>query len=275
MNTEKDSDRALWDALESLDELGQTGQPEGALDREAREYVELLGLLPYALEEAPVRSSLKNEILQAIAAEPSATTEDASIPILGAVTNFPEPHMVPSQSRANPWSWALAAMLGLCVVGLAFLAGHMQAQRATIDQLLAHGTANPSGRAIGPMHDRFEVIRTIAPQVYPLQPSVDQPSPVNARGMIYVCPKHQRWYLSLKGLPSPPEGQEYRFWFMTATGAVRGGLLKVGSDSSVVLEATSMPTGTVGFSVTLERNGSPLSMSEERIVLRADEAISL
>jgi hypothetical protein len=125
------------------------------------------------------------------------------------------------------------------------------------------------------MHDRFEVIRTIAPQVYPLQPSVDQPSPVNARGMIYVCPNHQRWYLSLKDLPFPPKGQEYRFWFMTSTGAVRGGLLKVGSDSSVVLEATRMPTGTVGFSVTLERNGSPLSMSEERIVLRADEAISL
>ncbi len=281
MTTERDEDRAIQEALEALDQFNAAGLPSRDLDGEATEYLELLGLLPYTLEQQPVRPSLKAEILGRIGGEEAeaagfqaeALAKESAGPNLETFARFQAPEPVaPRQGRIL--NWALAAMLGLCALGLTFLAGQVHEQSAQLADLRAHGAEHGAG-TVASMHDNFELIRTIAPQVYPLQPSINQATPVNARGMIYVCPNHQRWYLSLKGLPPSPKGETYHFWFMTEDGAVSGGPLDVGSDAAVVLEKSSMPKGTEGFTVTLEQEGSLAGVDKARVVLEASEAISL
>ncbi len=288
MSEERD-ERALNAALESLESLDPSGQPDRALDAEAREYLEIMGLLPYALEEEAVRPSLKDEILAqvgGVAVTPSQEMEERSVAqnqpaegrTLDASNRFQSAYEPAPVSKGGPLTWALAAMLGVCLLGLTFLFGRVQEQTALIAELQhesEHHGASANLAPGTPMHDQFEMIRTIAPQVYPLQPSLNQPAPVNARGMIYVCPNHQRWYLSVKGLPPSPEGQEYRFWFMTEDGAVSAGPLNVESEAPIVLEASSMPEGTEGFTLTLEPKEGSGSMLQDRVVLKADEAISL
>ena len=51
----------------------------------------------------------------------------------------------------------------------------------------------------------------------------------------------------------PAPGEEYHLWFMTEDGKIDGGTIDVRSDTSSEREAMSMPDGTEGFVVTLER----------------------
>ena len=286
MTLERDEELAILEALESLDDLDEVGQPRRQLDGESREHLELLGMLPYTLDQEPLRPSLKSEVMARVtgsggqAEQPEIRESMTEIKTLGGVSHFQGGSSRTEAPRASVWTWALAAMLGLCALGLTFLAGRVQEQSAMIAQLREQ--AHHDGPSPSAMHDQFELIRAIAPQVYPLQPSANQVAAVNARGMIYVCPNHQRWYLTIKGLPPTPEGQEYHFWFKTDDGAVSGGPLAMSSDDAIVLEASAMPRGTGGFTVTLEPEGldpdsraSQRAPVADRVVLEADQAISL
>lgn len=188
------------------------------------------------------------------------------------------------ERRGNGLPLALAAMLGLCLIGLAYLAGRLSSQEAS---LAALGTSlRDAQRQVAEMRARdeqlarverhFRMITSVAQSAYPLRATADGrgSSGREPSGIVYVCGQHQQWYLSLKGLTPPAPGEHYVLWFITPDGAERGSLLEVSADGPAEAEATTMPDGTRGFAVTLESSSEPEEPAGHYVLL-GDHAVSL
>ena len=190
--------------------------------------------------------------------------------------------------RGSAWTLPLAAMLGVAVVGLAFLTGQWTQQKGTIARLTSQlettaeeVTVQDSRQSeLLEMERRFQMITTVAQQAYPMRAiprsgeSLDVATPTPA-GIVYVCGNHQQWYLNLQGLEPPPEGHEYHLWYVTDDGAIDGGVLTVRPERPAEMESPTMPNGTRGFAVTLEERGSSGTEPAGPFVLLGDHSISL
>ena len=189
----------------------------------------------------------------------------------------------------SPWlSGLLAASLALCLVGLGFLAGRSSEQQATIDRLdqeitrLAQGQGSVDLPVEGLLNElsatrrKLEMVTRVAHRAYPMDTIVPaDPGAPQPDGMIYVCGAHQRWYLNVEGLEPAPAGKEYRLWFLTEKGPVAGGTLDVESGLPAEREASSMPLGTRGFSITLEAADDPADVPGGMMVLLGEDSVSL
>jgi len=309
-------------ALEVAFEGLQRGEPARHLrlveedDRPelVREYTELLGLLPWALDPAEPRPELRQDLLARLAAARPALGERrfdemtlvqrtagdelpavADIRQMTAVDrtlvfssqrrvadeSLPEPARAePSRTRGGWVPFTLAAMLGLCLLGLGYLAGKLAEQAASLDRL--HAELQSTVRSENSLRterdelvqarSNLEMITTVARYTYPLHPTSNSQAKVN--GAVWVCGRHQQWYLNLHGLDPAPAGQEYQLWFLTDKGPVPGGTVEVGSDAAAELEAPSMPLNTEGFVVTLETVGFHPA-PEGKPILLADKSVSL
>ncbi len=241
-----------------------------------REYTELLGLLPYSLaaEEPPAR--LKEQIMGRAAGTDEMPSAGAPVP----VAPFPQPA---PRVRSSWGQLAMAAMLAVCLLGLGFTGALVWKQSQQIDQLHGQLAATASafpvlGQAnleseVRTLRQRLDMITNVARQAYPMRRVSLDNSPGQPEGIIYVCGNHQRWYLSLRGLEPPAQGEEYHLWFMTGDGKVDGGLVDVRPGAPAEMEATSMPDGTHGFVVTLERprQDDPESLT----ILLGEKAVNL
>ncbi len=189
-------------------------------------------------------------------------------------------------ASGTPWlSWAMAAMLGFCMLGLGYLAGESRQQEATIAHLQADlleqqvKVEEPGLERLldelSTAQRRLRMVTEVARTAYPLR-TVSTATDAQSRpdGIMYVCGQHQRWYLNVKGLEPPSPGKEYHLWFMTADGTVDGGILDVEPGVLAIKEANSMPVGTRGFSVTLEEAGVG-GEPEGLMVLLGEQAVSL
>jgi hypothetical protein len=79
-----------------------------------------------------------------------------------------------------------------------------------------------------------------------------------AKGLLFVAPDHQHWYLSLRGLAPAPPGQAYQLWWDADAGMVSGGTFEVEPGRAVELTSDTMPRGTGAVVITLEpAGGSP------------------
>ncbi|MEM9598366.1 MAG: anti-sigma factor [Acidobacteriota bacterium] len=180
---------------------------------------------------------------------------------------------------------AMAASLVLCLVAVGYLLGQLRGKNETIASQRAELVATDllrddlevARRDLVDMHDRFEMVTTVARQAYPMDVvPVSTGSPVagaDANGIVFVCGRHQQWLLTLGGLESAPAGKEYRLWFVTDDGEVDGGSFNV-SGGMATVESPDMPDGTRGFGVTLEdvgHDGGP----EGPWVLLGDDAVRL
>lgn len=197
-----------------------------------------------------------------------------------------EDERTPSYGRALPL--AMAAGLAFALLGLGYLSGVMRQQAARLGNLeeqlevAVRETAvlRERNERLEAVRERFAMITTVAQRAYPLKamPAADRrlaPLPGGEpTGIVYVCGNHQQWYLNLQGLPPAPAGRQYNLWFLTAEGAVGGGVLRAEADRAVEAEAPSMPPGTRGFAVTLESEG-PHGEPEGPYVLLGDDAVSL
>ncbi|MCP3956351.1 MAG: anti-sigma factor [bacterium] len=246
-----------------------------------REYTELLGLLPYELDSETVPARLEKQILEqaAGAREPAPRAEaDASE---SPVASFP-PSAAPVRSR---WGgFAIAAAFAACLVGMGFLGGLVWKQSQVVGQMRDDFTASVKSyeneitglsNELRIQQSRMEMVTTIARKAYPMRTVAQDASGESEgpEGIVYVCGRHQQWYLNLHGLPPLAEGDAYRLWFMTEEGKVDGGVLEVRPDSSSEMEALSMPPDTHGFEVALERQA--LDGPESRTILLGENAISL
>ncbi len=231
---------------------------EGADSGMVREYTELLGLLPYGLAAEAPPAHLEETIMRRL---PGARPSEA--PAAGRADDSVTPFPQPASPARTPWvQVAMAAMPGVCLLGLGFMGALVWKQNQQIGLLhgqlaaVAPAPAQTGGALeveVATLRQRLDMITNVARQAYPMRRVSRAEASGQPEGIIYVCGNHQRWYLSLHGLEPPSPGEEYHLWFMTEDGKVDGGTLDVRPDTSSEREATSMPDGTQGFVVTLER----------------------
>ncbi|HSN85544.1 MAG TPA: anti-sigma factor, partial [Thermoanaerobaculia bacterium] len=169
--------------------------------------------------------------------------------------------------RPSRWPLALAATLALAFAGLsAWLWQAGQEQRAEIASLRQQIEAQSqiSAQAVrerqqanaemDKMRDQFTLVTSPAVAVRPMQAVGDQP---DARGMLFIAPDHQHWYLSLEGLqPAPPESV-YKLWWVTTQGRpLDAGSIVAEAGEKIQMGSDAMPADTRDVVITLEPAGS-------------------
>ncbi len=222
---------------------------------------------------------------------PLAAREPAPMESASAESEPQEPlpsNVVPIATATRPargfgswWTPALAAMLALCMVGLAYLAGKVNEQNATITRLNSELQGLPIEDLssfydeFSHMKRRFHMVTAVARHAYPMKTVQPLAPGAQTDGVVYVCGNHQRWYLNLQGLEPAPSGEEYSLWFVTDKGMIHGGVIEVGADASSEMEAQTLPQGTRGFAVTREQAGAPHEEPAGTMVLLAEDSIPL
>lgn len=248
-----------------------------------RRYVELLGILPYALDPVEPRPEVKERLMAAVeeAARPHPVVDiHARRPRPAEAAAAAAP--VARGARRGSWTVALAAVAAVAVFGVAFLAGRSSEQAATIAQLRADIAAARGEEAalrdaqaeLLEVKHNFEMITTVAQEAYPMRVVHTTDAGIAPEGIVFVCGNHQQWYLNLRGLAPPPAGREYHLWFITAAGARDGGVLDVEPDAPAERGAPTMPDGTRGFAVTLETAGHH-DRPEGETILLGDRPVAL
>ncbi|RMH23083.1 MAG: hypothetical protein D6696_01775 [Acidobacteria bacterium] len=287
MNERNDHDHAIARAIEGLTASDPaapppTLPPRGAgeeADALTREYVEALALLAFSDEPAvpdpAIRRRLMSEVARAAPVAETLPPARADVPP-APVVNLAE--RAPQPAAVNRWLLAMAAMLALAVVGVSFLAGQVSAQRVAIDQLQAAGGLLSQqtyllSELLAQKEQNLKMVTVTAKRVYPMRPVANERGEM-PEGRIYVCGRHQQWYLSLSDLPPPPEGKEYHLWFNTDQGPIDGGPINVFAERPAERAAPYMPPGTRSFSITLEAKG-PHNAPEGELILVADRSIQL
>lgn len=290
-------------ALERL-ALGWDPQSSPVLDgddAEVREQLATLALLAYDAEPVTPSATTREALLERIRSTSGATS--APLPFRPAEPSAPSGSSVPSiglpahpgASETGWMTWALAAGLVFCLVGLGYAFGQLNAKDAVIALQQQRLETMPELESdlrqvrddLRRSQDQLVMVNTVARIAYPMRfvanegaasasgpgepgmppkPGMD-PRPGMApngtpKGRVFVCGAHQQWYLTLSGLDSPPTDREYHFWFLTEDGAVDAGTLRP-EDGYAEMRDLQMPTGTHGFTVTLEpREGSQGSGSQ-------------
>lgn len=202
-------------------------------------------------------------------AKPAPLPEALQSPALPAEASRPVPHVVPG-FRPRPqrrWPLALAATLALAFAGTSLWLWQVnQEQSARIAGLRQQIEAQSqiSAQAVRErqqahaemeqMREQFTLVTSPAVEVRPLQAVGDQP---NARGMLFVAPDHQHWYLSLEGLQPAPPRSVYKLWWVTAQGRpLDAGSIVAQAGEKVQMGSDAMPADTRDVVVTLEPAGS-------------------
>lgn len=281
MNDRKDlspEDLAIEQAWDQVTDPG--GEPRLARDGEAdaervREYTELLGLLPYALDAEAPPPAVKGRIMAQVAATAGGEASDAPA---APVVPFTRPAAPPAPPR-SAWRFAQAALLAASLAGIVFLGSTVREQSRQIARLQNQVAATSLERAevvrireeAEAYRSRLHMVTNVARYAYPLHTVSTVSSGQKPEGIVYVCGAHRQWYLSLRGLEPPPEGAEYRLWFMTDGDKIDGGVLDVRAGASIEMEDVRLPDGTHGFAVTLEKQDTPESLT----ILLGDDVVNL
>jgi|GEM_PF-5632038 len=290
---ENREDHSILQALDKLNQPGQQdpeGQPEtsGSDDALTREYIELLALLPHALEPVVPPSALRQEILRAAVREDSATGKVVPLRPTPSLT-APKKHPAPAR-----WIPALAAGLVLCLAGIVLLLVlEMRDQQRTIDTLATKLETRLNQEIevqrlhnqLADFEQRFNMITTVAAGLYPLHPpradgaaatAVPAMDPTAPRGVMYVCSNHQQWYLHLQNLKPSPEGQAYVLWFVTDQGPVEMDTFQIdGYGQTKQFRRPSMPAGTRGVMLSLQALGKAPDRPTGAVVLQGERSIRL
>ena len=274
---ENEHDRVIERILERLAASGAEHQAASAeADALERSYTDLVALLPFAERPQVPDPAIKAALMTSVREDGGATEEAEPI--------APVPLSRSWSAAQRSWTLALAAMFGVCLVGVAFLSGRVSEQRdqiATLEAMIEDSVERGAERAQlaeDRMHlyeRKLAMINTIARQVYPMQQaSLSAETGTRPRGKLWVCGQHQRWYLSVQGLQDPPEGFTYTLWFVTPDGLVRAGQFDVGMYGRGELDAPEMPIATSSFQITLEPAGIHPGPTG-RPVLVAGESIAI
>ena len=236
--------------------------------------------VPASVEATPSELTLRHENV----VPPDVASQTMASPnvVPPNVVQHPQAFQ-PVAPRTSNWaSWAMAAMLAACLLGLGYFAGRVGELESTLTVLRHEASTVPVQIAeldqlrqeLSTVKRRFHMVTRVARGVYPMQRMGEDGSEGEV-GKLYVCGAHQRWYLNLEELAPAPAGKEYRLWFMTAEGPVDGGPIQVTDEATAEMDALTMPSGTTGFTVTVEDAGAALEGPAGAMVLLGEEKISL
>lgn len=244
-----------------LDWLNSDFAPLTADDESStREFLEVLGSLPYGLEEVTPAPRVKESIMLAIsggAAESDATVVEST----GAVV---VPMPLRTRSRAARWVLPLAAGLVLIAGFAVRQQSRVGEQQATIEQLASRlSDANRASVELAEMQGELDqaqsklaMITSRGAGVCNLEPVGDGATHANSSGALFIGSDHQHWYLKIDGLEPCPMGRVYQLWFVDPDGGTHNaGTFEVESGVNVELTSETMPEGTRAVKVTLEPRG--------------------
>lgn len=305
----------------ALERLESGWDPQGSAvadsgDTEIREQLEAMAMLAYGLEPQAPAADVKQSLMEQIrggrveAADSARrrpedmTLQHATVPSDGPVETIREDYdaadktlmmgvpaevvsmrPTPVRSGFSTTTWALAAALAFCLVGLGYLYGQVNAKNVVIamqQERLESSREMESDMEkaqadLRRLTDNLMMVTRVAQTAYPLRPSITTVgAPGTGRppaGKVFVCGQHQRWYLSMTDLETPPDGYEYHLWFLTQEGAVDAGSFEVTAGAAGMQDLT-MPDGTEGFQITLEPIGGGEAPSGKTIMI-GDRPVSL
>lgn len=288
-------DAAILEALRFLEGDPAGDAVEGADAALVREYIEILGLLPAALEPEAPSPAARRRLLAAAAAsrppenaprEPGLTGEPPEPGVTPFRRSVPPPARV--GARVARWSLAAAAVFALLLFGLVgLLYGRMEQQAATIatlnerlEMLTTYERETAAlRRQLEEARTRMALASSHGVEICPLRPPATRaggPSPPqpDARGVLYIAPD-KRWYLRLDGLEPMSGDRTYQLWFLARGGAVSGGTFTVPADTTVQLDSKGLPEGMNGVAVTVEGESGGEQPSMDSMVLYGKDKMLL
>lgn len=252
----------------------------GASDELDRPYLELLGIMPYALVRTELPKEFGEKILSDITqikVEPAKPPEPAMVAPLESDTVSQDRQTVDHRPApyVNRWLLPVAAALTALFVGLSTwqfykieeqnvmieeISSRLSAQMAQDEALVAVETqlasTNTSLALVTNPGVEICALRPVGPDaVYPA-----------ARGILYVAENHQHWYLAMEGLQPRPRGECYQLWFHAGDRAVDAGTFRVVSGTKIELSSESMPLGTTAVSITIEPAGGMPNPTGQRVL---------
>ena len=276
---EMNEDQVAADLLDRLNDLGAPSSESAEAEASTlqRETIELLGLLPYELEEQVPTPSIKEGLMAAIRGEDG---------VQGPVTVAAPAEVVAMPARGwQSWVLPLAASLIIAFLGVSVWRqfSELEEQRSTIDRLASQlSETNVQATQLAgyqeqlqSMQEQLALVTSKGVEVCTLQPKYVGAVETNARGTLFVASDHQHWYLRIDDLEPCPQGRSYQLWFVTEDGtAVDGGILQIEHGVELEITADTMPQGTVEVSVTLEPAGGSAEPSGP-LILHGDEVMRI
>jgi hypothetical protein len=280
-------DRVLDELLERLNDnvapaVGAGSDPSRtSTDKLVREYLELLGLLPYELETVQPSPVVKQRIMSAVEGTASYVEEGtagaAEIPMSANVAEMP------TRRRTN-WALPLAAGLAVALFGLSiWQSGHLREQRGVIDELavrLDEANQEIAGAAeyrdgLRKAETNLALVSSPGVEICTLRPGDTETVQEQARGTLFVAADHKSWYMRLEGLVPCPLGRKHQIWFVKRDGtAVSGGLFDVSPGEGIEVTSDLMPSDTVAVMITLEPEGGSVEPTGPS-VLYGDEVMRI
>lgn len=228
---------------------------------EAREYVEVVGLLPFELDPQEPGREVKGRLMAAI-------REDLDQKEPDSVVRFqPSRETVSGTEAAGNGSRGLqllAAAMVLLAIALAATTGWMFATVRAQGQRIAalHDDLRNSRLAdqqlvqvrqdLAHLQDQFRVVTEPGVEVCPLRPRGSASPQPDARGLFYISPDRSQWVLTAQGLAPCEPGTHYRIWFQTDGGPVSGGGFHAQEGARIEIGADQLPEGLRAVMVTIE-----------------------
>lgn len=282
-NPDERPEQVAVDLLDRLNSLMLPSPETRDFETESlqREAIELIGLLPYELEEEAPSTAGRKRLLAAIegkADEPQVTMPTAALTEKGEVVQMP-------QRTWQSWVLPLAASLIIAFLGVSLWQqfSQLEEQQNTIDRLASQlSETNVQATQLAgyeeqlqAMQEQLALVTSKGVEVCTLKPEYIAAVETNARGTLFVASDHQRWYLRIDDLEPCPLGRSYQLWFVTEDGtAVDGGILQIQKGIELEVTSDSMPEGTVEVNVTLEpAGGSPAPSGP--LVLHGNEVMRI
>jgi hypothetical protein len=235
---------------------------------------------PLPVNPAPEQDTQEIDPRPAPAPRPAVRAIPAVSHEMPAIPAVPRPAPPPlwAAPRRRPWPLALAAALVLVLGGLSgWLVQQRAEQEVTIEALRSqlegerrkaeHATAEAieARQRVDRMQANFSLVTAPAVTVSPLHPTGE---PSRARGMLFVAPDHQHWYMAVHDLPPAAPGLDYQLWWVAGEGTVSGGTFDTRTGEKMELSSETMPANTRDVIITLEaEGGAPRPTGPE--VLRA------
>lgn len=268
ISNENFEDRVISELLDRLNDngtpsVGDRGEfSQSDSDELIREYLEVLGLLPYDLEPAEPSPVVKEKLMRAIEGNLSSDVRSPADPVDSS--KGAEVITMPDRKRPG-WALPLAASLAFALLGLSiWQSTHLTSQKGTIEDLA--GRLHDANQQIADATDYREGLRKAESnlalvsspgvEVCALHPADAELSQKDARGTLFVAANHDSWYLRLDGLVPCPLGRKHQIWFVKSDGtAESGGVFDVKPGEGIEVTSDIMPADTVAVMITLEPEG--------------------
>ncbi len=258
----------------AIAEFGMESPVDGISDSDGprvREYRELLGLMALAAPPAVASTDLKERLMTELLGEETQEVEH----LVKKVQEYSQeknletkviPIMRPEVPAASgQWlRWAAAAML-FGIVALGAVSTFLYRQIDTMNQRLVNLALEMEDAAssrelnlaetrnlLADTKQNLTLVTSSSTEICPLRAPGESAIPT-ARGILYIAPDHQHWYMRVQGLKQSGDRQ-YRLWFLVGDGLspVDGGSLDLQAGREATLGSATMPENTKAVKITLE-----------------------